>query len=132
VFDINVKGIYHSINATIPLFLKQGSGNIINVSSCVTSKPVDGLLYYSATKGAVDIITRGLANEYSSRGIRVNGVSPSLGATSLAADFVGEDFTADIAKAKATETPLNRLCTPLDIAKACLYFATPWFNDFQT
>lgn len=132
LFDINVKGIYHSINATVPLFLAQKSGNIINVSSCVTSKPVSGLLYYNATKGAVDLITRGLATEYSSRGIRVNGVSPSMGNTGLAADFVGQEFTPDVAKLKATEALLNRLCTPTDIAKACLYFATPYFNDFQT
>ena len=132
VFDINVKGIFHSINATVPHFLAQKSGNIINISSCVTSKPVEGLLYYNATKGAVDLLTRGLANEYSSRGIRVNGLSPSMGNTGLAADFVGQEFTADVAKSKATEALLNRLCTPMDIAKACLYFATPYFNDFQT
>lgn len=132
IFDINVKSIYHSVNATMPHFIKQGSGSIINISSCLTSKPTSGLLYYSATKGAVDLLTRGLAAEYSSRGIRVNGISPSLGDTALVSEFVGEEFTKDMAKAHAIEAPVQRMVTPKDIAKGCLYFATPYFNDFQT
>jgi 3-oxoacyl-[acyl-carrier protein] reductase len=132
IFDINVKSIYHSVNATLPHFLKQGSGSIINICSCITSKPTVGLLYYSATKGAVDLLTRGLAAEYSSRGIRVNGISPSLGNTSLVSAFVGEEFTHDMARAQDKEAPLQRMVTPKDIAKACLYYASPFFNDFQT
>lgn len=132
IFDINVKGIFHSVNATLPLFLKQGHGSIVNISSCVTSKPTSGLLYYNATKGAVDLLTRGLAAEYSNRGIRVNGISPSLGNTALVSDFVGEEFTSGMAKVQATEAPVQRMVTPLDIAKGCLYFASPYFNDFQT
>lgn len=132
LFDINVKSIYHSVNATLPHFLKQGSGSIINISSCVTSKPTSGLLYYNATKGAVDLLTRGLAAEYSSRGIRVNGISPSLGQTALVSEFVGEHFTSDMAKKQAKEMPVGRMVTPRDIAKGCLYYATPFFNDFQT
>lgn len=116
----------------MPHFIKQGSGSIINISSCLTSKPTSGLLYYSATKGAVDLLTRGLAAEYSSRGIRVNGISPSLGNTALVSEFVGEEFTKDMAKAHAIEAPVQRMVTPKDIAKGCLYFATPYFNDFQT
>ncbi|KAJ3545828.1 hypothetical protein NM208_g2312 [Fusarium decemcellulare] len=132
IFDINVKSIYHSVNATLPYFLKQGSGSIINISSCVTSKPTSGLLYYNATKGAVDLLTRGLAAEFSHRGIRVNGISPSLGNTALVSEFVGEEFTKDMAKVQATEAPVQRMVTPKDIAKGCLYYASPFFNDFQT
>ncbi|KAL2835658.1 4-formylbenzenesulfonate dehydrogenase TsaC1/TsaC2 [Aspergillus pseudoustus] len=132
VFDINVKGIYNSINAVLPHFLKQGHGSIINISSCITCVPTKGLLYYTATKGAVDLLTRGLAAEYSHRGIRVNGVSPSLGNTPLVSNFVGEEFTGEMAKAHATQAPVGRMVTPRDIAKGCLYFASPFFNDFQT
>ena len=127
-----MKSIYHSINAVLPHFLKQGRGSIVNISSCVTSKPTSGLLYYNATKGAVDLLTRGLAAEYSNRGIRVNGISPSLGNTALVSEFVGEEFSADMAKVQATEAPVQRMVTPLDIAKGCLYLASPYFNDFQT
>jgi 3-oxoacyl-[acyl-carrier protein] reductase len=132
VFNINVKSIFHAVKVIMPEFLAQGSGNIVNISSCITCKPTNGLLWYTATKGAVDSITRGLAREYSPRGIRVNAVSPSIGSTALTADFVGQDFTDDVMNFNAAETPLKRLCTPLDIAKAALYFATPYFNSFQT
>lgn len=132
IFDINVKGIFHSLNAVLPHFLAQGHGSIVNISSCVTSKPTSGLLYYNATKGAVDLLTRGLAAEYSHRGIRVNGISPSLGNTALVSEFVGEEFSSEMAKVQATEAPVQRMVTPLDIAKGCLYLASPHFNDFQT
>jgi 3-oxoacyl-[acyl-carrier protein] reductase len=116
----------------MPEFLVQKSGNMINISSCVTSKPVNGLLYYCASKGAVDVLTRGLAAEFTPMGIRVNGVSPSQGDTKLAADFVGQDFTSAVKEQKALEAPMNRLCTASDIARACLYFAAPYFNAFHT
>lgn len=127
-----MKSIFHSINAVLPHFLEKGHGSIVNISSCVTSKPTSGLLYYNATKGAVDLLTRGLAAEYSSRGIRVNGISPSLGNTALVSEFVGKEFSGEMAKVQATQAPVQRMVTPLDIAKGCLYLASPHFNEFQT
>lgn len=89
-------------------------------------------MYYNATKGAVDLLTRSIAKEYSPHGLRVNGISPSLGATGLVSDFVGAEFTPDMARAKASESPVQRMVTPRDIAKACLYYASPYFNEYQT
>ena len=77
------------------------------------------------------MITRHLAAEFSAVGIRVNSVSPSIGNTALFNDFVANDVPDDTTF-KTLYPPLGRLCTPLDIAKACLYFASPYFNDFQT
>lgn len=132
IFDINVKSIFHSVNAIMPHFLAQGSGNIINIGSCITDNPTLGLTWYGATKGAVHLITRHLAKEYSPKGIRVNCVSPSISETGLMSDFIGKEPDAESRASLAAPVPLNRLCTPLDIAKASLYFATPYFNDFQT
>src|ERR1700712_2116121 len=109
VFNINVKSSYLSVKVIMPEFLLQGSGNIVNISSCITCKPTNGLLWYTATKGAVDSITRGLAREYSPQGIRINGVSPSIGSTALTADFVGQDSTDEVMNFNAAETPLRRL-----------------------
>jgi 3-oxoacyl-[acyl-carrier protein] reductase len=131
VFDINVKSIYHAVNAVLPHFLEKKSGNIINISSCITEDPTPGLTWYGATKGAVDMITRDLAIEYSSSGIRVNGISPSIGNTALFKDFIAND-APDEKTFKSLYPPLGRLCSPLDIAKGCLYFASSYFNDFQT
>lgn len=117
----------------IPHFLSQGNGgNIINIGSCITENPTVGLTWYGASKGAVDMITRHLAAEYSPKGIRVNGVSPSISETPLMREFIGKEPDDESRRSLAAHVPLQRLCTPMDIAKAALYFATPYFNDFQT
>jgi 3-oxoacyl-[acyl-carrier protein] reductase len=132
IFDVNVKAIFYSVNTILPHFLERGSGNIINIGSCITERPTPGLTWYGATKGAVDMVTRHLANEYSPKGIRVNGISPSISETPLMRDFLGKEPDSESRASLTAHVPLNRLCTPLDIAKAALYFATPYFNDFQT
>ena len=78
------------------------------------------------------MITRHLAAEYSSRGIRVNAVAPSISNTPLMREFLGEQPVQTNLEAAAKEVPVGRLCTPLDIAKAALYFASSYFNDFQS
>jgi NAD(P)-dependent dehydrogenase (short-subunit alcohol dehydrogenase family) len=78
------------------------------------------------------MVTRHLAAEYSPKGIRVNGVSPSIGETALMADFIAQEPDTASRAALTAPVPLNRLCTPADVAKGALYFATPYFNDFQT
>ncbi|KAJ9602734.1 hypothetical protein H2200_012928 [Cladophialophora chaetospira] len=132
VFDINVKSIFHSVNVILPHLVAQGSGSVVNIASCITCKPTNGLMWYSATKAAVEVITRSLAREYSCKGVRFNAVSPSISETPLMRDFIGEEPTAESLSAAATEVPVGRLCTPMDIAKATLYFASSYFNDFQT
>lgn len=89
-------------------------------------------MWYTATKAAVEAITRSLAREYSGKGIRFNAVSPSISETPLMRDFLGEDPTSESLSSAAVEVPVGRLCTPLDIAKAALYFSSTYFNDFQT
>ena len=120
-----MKGIFHSVMVILPHFLAQGSGNIINIGSCITENPTPSLTWYGATKGAVDMITRHLAKEYSPKGIRVNGISPSISETPLIRDFIGKDPDHESRERLTASVPLNRLCTALDIAKAALYFATP-------
>ncbi|KAK5694399.1 hypothetical protein LTR17_024849 [Elasticomyces elasticus] len=121
VFDVNVKSIYHSARATIPHFISQSSGSIIIISSCITAKATKGLAWYGASKGAVDMITRHLAREYSSYDIRVNAVAPSIFETPLMDDFLGEKHTPDGIMRLAAEIPVGRICGPEDIAKATLY-----------
>ena len=103
----------------------------MNISSCITEDPTSGLTWYGASKGAVDMVTRHLAAEYSPQGIRVNSVSPSIGNTALFNEFVAND-SPDEKLFSSLYPPLGRLCTPMDIAKACLYFASDYFNDFHT
>ena len=105
---------------------------MINISSTITENATVGLTWYGATKGAVDMITRHLAKEYSCNGIRINAVAPSLGATPLMREFIGAEPTPDSISETATLVPTGHLCTPEDIGKAALYFASTHFNHFQT
>lgn len=89
-------------------------------------------MWYGATKAAVHTITSHMAREYSDKGIRVNAVAPSISETPLMKEFIAADPSAESLEEAAREVPVGRLCAPMDIAKACLYFASDYFNDFQT
>jgi NAD(P)-dependent dehydrogenase (short-subunit alcohol dehydrogenase family) len=74
--DVNVKGTMYVCRAAIPHMLKQGSGSIVNISSVngLVSEPF--LAVYSASKGAVVMLTRGIALDYAKLGIRCNAICP--------------------------------------------------------
>lgn len=74
--DVNVKGTMYCCRAAIPHMLRQGSGSIVNISSVngLVSEPF--LAVYSASKGAVVMLTRGIALDYAKQGIRCNAICP--------------------------------------------------------
>lgn len=75
-FDVNVKGTMYVCRAALPHMLEQGSGSIVNISSVngLVSEPF--LAVYSASKGAVVMLTRGIALDYAKQGIRCNAICP--------------------------------------------------------
>ena len=83
VVDINVKGVYHGLRASIPVMEKQGSGVIINLSSGAASGTLEGWSHYCATKAAVLSLTRCADKECRENGIRVVGLSPGTVATDM-------------------------------------------------
>ncbi|ALN71888.1 glucose 1-dehydrogenase [Aureimonas sp. AU20] len=124
VFAINVKSIYHSVQASLSAFTAQGGGVILNIGSTAGIRPRPGLTWYNGSKGAVNMLSRSLAVELAPRGIRVNAVAPVMGATALLESFMGlPDTPENRAKFIAT-IPLGRLSEPDDIAGACLYLAS--------
>ena len=126
IFDVNVKGIYHCVNAAMPSFLRSHSGCILTVSSMWGQVGASCEAAYSATKGAVIALTKALAQELGPSGIRVNCVAPGVIQTDMCAnvDPVIMDQLKD-------ETPVGRLGTPEDVAKAMLYLSEAEFVTGQ-
>ena len=124
IFDVNVKGIYHCVNAAMPHFLKKQSGSIVTLSSMWGQVGSSCEAAYSATKGAVIALTKALAKELGPSGIRVNCVAPGVILTDMCATVDPE-----VLAGMAEETPLGRNGNPQDVAKAIAYLADA---DFVT
>ena len=125
-FDVNVKGIYHCVNAATPSFLQKQSGCIITVSSMWGQTGASCEAAYSATKGAVIALTKALAQELGPSGIRVNCICPGVILTDMCASVSPETLSQ-----MAEETPVGRNGTPRDVAQAMEYLANAEFVTGQ-
>ena len=119
IFDLNVLGLLLTTKEAVTLMNGSG-GSVINVSSFASKTPPAYTSVYSATKGAVDVISRTLALELAPRKIRVNTLAP--GATDT--EGVRAIGSADFEKLAISRTPLARMGTSDDIAKAALFLAS--------
>lgn len=126
IFDVNVKGIYHCVNAAMPGFLAKQSGSIVTVSSMWGQVGASCEVAYSATKGAIIAMTKALAKELAPSGIRVNCVAPGLILTDMCACLDAETL-----QAIGEETPVGRNGTPEEIAEAIEYLANAKFVTGQ-
>ena len=126
LFAVNVKGIYHCVNAAMPSFLKKHSGSIVTVSSMWGQVGASCEAAYSATKGAVLALTKALAKELGPSGIRVNCVAPGVILTDMCAN-VDPEVLAEMAE----EAPVGRNGTPMDVARAMEYLAEAEFVTGQ-
>ena len=124
IFAVNVKGIYHCVNAAMPSFLQKQKGCVINVTSMWGRVGASCEAAYSATKGAVIALTKALAKELGPSGIRVNAVAPGVILTDMCAE-VDPEILNDMAR----EAPVGRNGTPMDVAQAMEYLANA---DFVT
>lgn len=120
-FNINVLGTLLTIQESLKHFGPQG-GSVINISSVVGENPIPNAVVYSATKGAVDTITKGLAKELAARKIRVNSIAPG-GTETEGVHRVGM-IGSDLEKQMVAQTPLGRLGQPEDIARVALFLAS--------
>jgi 3-oxoacyl-[acyl-carrier protein] reductase len=120
-FDTNVLGPILLTQEAAKHFASEG-GSVINISSVVSVNPLPGSVVYSATKAALDSVTRTLALELAPRNIRVNSINPGYTETEGATRtgiFEGEN-----GKLLALRTPLGRLGRPEDIAPAAVFLAS--------
>lgn len=94
MLDTNVGGVFRCCRAVIPCMLRRRAGSIVNVSSLTAVHGVAGQTAYGAAKAGILGLTRSLAREIGSRGIRVNAVIPGFVATEMVADVTPEKVTA--------------------------------------
>ncbi len=121
MFDLNVLGLLQASQESVKYFGASG-GNIINISSVVTTLTPPGSAVYSATKASVDVITRVLAKELGSRKIRVNSINPGMVETE-GVRSAGID-EGDMRKQIEATTPLGRIGQPDDIAPMASFLAS--------
>jgi len=120
-FDVNVLGLLLASKEAVKYFDAAG-GSIVNVSSGASTLTPPNTSVYSATKAAVDAITRSLAKELGPRNIRVNAINPGMVETEgvHAAGFM----ESDLRKGLEAQTPLGRIGQPQDIAPAAVFLAS--------
>jgi 3-oxoacyl-[acyl-carrier protein] reductase len=120
-FDLNVLGLILASKEAVKYFGAPG-GSIINISSLVATMGIPAASVYSATKAAVDAVTRSLARELGPRNIRVNSINPGMVETEgMRSSGVGE---SDMRKQVEAQTPLGRIGQPQDIAPAAVFLAS--------
>lgn len=122
VFALNVKSAFFAAQAVIPKMLEKGAGVIVNVTSIAgRNGGAPGSIHYSAAKGAMITMNKGLAKEFASQGIRVNGVSPGVIDTPF-----HETFSTPAAMKNFADNviPMGRVGTSREVAQVIAFLAS--------
>ena len=132
-YDLNVKAMVRTIRAVLPGMLARADGCIINMSSVASSiKGVPSRFVYSTTKAAVIGLTKAVAADYVSRGIRCNAICPGTVETpSLEGRLRAQGDYEKTRAAFIARQPIGRVGTPEEIADLVLYLATATYTTGQ-
>lgn len=126
LLSVNVKGVFHVLQATIEHLKKQG-GVILNMASIAASVGLPDRFAYSMTKGAVKGMTLSLAKDYISYNIRCNSISPARVHTPFVDGFIAKNYPGKeaemFAKLSATQ-PIGRMAKPEEVAHLALYLCS--------
>lgn len=119
VLDLNINGVFLGVRSVVPVMKQQKSGSIINTSSIWGIASAAGVSAYTASKGAVRLLSKNVALSYVDDGIRCNSIHPGIIATPMIA-AQADDITADVVE----RTPMKRLGTPRELAYGVLFLAS--------
>lgn len=120
MFNTNVRGAYFLVAGLIPGMLHRGRGSIVNVTTMAAFKGIPGASGYSASKSALESLTRTWAAEFGAAGVRVNSVAPGPTRTLGVAAAWG-DVNEELGRA----LPLGRTAFASEIAEAVLFLSSP-------
>ncbi|MFC0517323.1 SDR family NAD(P)-dependent oxidoreductase [Mucilaginibacter angelicae] len=122
VIQTNLNAVFAISREVVKSMLKAGSGSIVNISSMAAQYGIPYVIAYSASKTAIEGMTRAMATELSPQGIRVNCIAPGFIATDMSAKALDNDPGR---KQKVMgRTPMGKLGEPADVAEAAYYLAT--------
>ncbi len=126
VFDVNVLGVTRLTRAALPWLKVSPAASIVNTCSVVANTGLVNRALYSASKGAVLSLTRAMAADLVTDGVRVNCVTPGTAATPWVDRLLAEADDPEAARAALTaRQPIGRLVTAEEIANAIAYLASP-------
>lgn len=123
VIDVNLNGVFHTIQAVLPDMVDAGWGRIVNISSSSTHSGAPYMSPYVAAKSAVNGLTKSLALEYGPSGITVNAVPPGFIDTPMLRAAAERGYLGDIDRT-IEATPVRRIGRPEDIAAACAFLVS--------
>jgi 2-keto-3-deoxy-L-fuconate dehydrogenase len=127
VINVNVKGVYNCLFATIPHLKKAGGGVILNMASIAATVGIPDRFAYSTAKGAVYSMTLSVAKDYLADGIRCNSVSPARVHTPFVDGFISKNYPGQEAEMfeKLSKTqPIGRMAKPDEIGALALYLCS--------
>ena len=125
-FNLNVRAMYVAIRSALPKMLEKGGGSIINMSSIASSvKGLPNRFVYGASKAAVVGLTKSVAADFVTRGIRCNAIAPGTVDTPSLADRIGAfEDPAEARKAFIARQPMGRLAKAEEIAPLVVFLAS--------
>jgi len=123
ITETNLRGYFWTMQEILPIMIKQGKGNIINIASISAYKPETNSCIYAATKAGVAMMTQDVAKEMASYGIRLNVICPGPINTNMTPPEILHNKEIQ-AKMSAELVPIGRLGVPEDIAYCAVYLAS--------
>lgn len=122
IIEVNLTGVFLSCRIFGSMMLEQQSGSIVNITSIAAHNGLPRSAAYCATKAGVEGMSRSLALDWASKGVRVNSVAPGYVATDLTA---GLRENSGLNQSVVDKTPLGRVATGDEIAGAALFLISP-------
>ena len=127
IVNVNIKGVYNCLHATIPHLKANGGGVILNMASIAATIGIPDRFVYSMSKGAVVSMTLSVAKDYLKQNIRCNCISPARVHTPFVDGFLARNYPGQeaemFAKLAATQ-PIGRMAKPSEIGALALYLCS--------